>query len=272
MVHYDWSYIALLYSQGSYGEKAAESIERGAKSRDICIGYNKKIPSNPSEEDMLLIIKKLRQAATKVVIMFAEDLHSQRLAKALNTVNYQPGEFIFLGGDNWGVGSYINPEYHSAIFTGYLHPENPEFVEYYGSLTKENNPENPWYQQIYDYNETCAQSEPVEECYVYDYLTRENRAPATYTGMPFKGVETIARALDSLIRAKCASVERSDVRRCIKGPDLLESLYDVDFELSGSRIRFDDKGDIISEIALVQFNHVTKVSWHTILRTTICIL
>ena len=265
-MHYNWTYVALLYSQGSYGEKAAESIERGAKARNICIGYNKKIPSNPSEEDMLFIVKKLRQAAARVVIMFAEDLHSQRLAKALNTFDYQPGEFIFLGGDNWGLRSLINPEYLSAIFTGYFHPENPEFVEYYGSLTKENNPENPWFQQIYDYNETCARSAPVEECYVYDYLTRVNRTPATYTGMPFKGVETIARALDSLIRTKCANVERSEIRRCIKGPDLLESLYDVDFELSGSRIRFDDKGDIISEIAFVQFNHVTKVRSYRIAR------
>ena len=249
----------MLYSQGSYGEKASESIERGAKTRDICIGYNKKLSSDTSDADMLIVVQKLREARTRVVIVFTEDVHRYSLARILNQEHYQPGEFIFVGGDGWGL-NYLDPKYYSSLFTGYLYPENPQLTEYYGNLTKENNPENPWFQQIYDYNETCARTAPVEECYVYDYLNRQERTPPKYTATLFDGIETVAHGLDALINTKCSNVPKSELRRCVTGPDLLDALYKVDFDSLGGRVHFDKDGDIISVIAFLQYREDTEVN------------
>ena len=40
--HYNWTYISLLYSEGSYGENGAKMIEAEAKKRGICIGIPEK--------------------------------------------------------------------------------------------------------------------------------------------------------------------------------------------------------------------------------------
>ena len=40
--HYNWTYISLLYSEGSYGENGMKLIEKEAKIRGICIEYTKK--------------------------------------------------------------------------------------------------------------------------------------------------------------------------------------------------------------------------------------
>ena len=59
IVHFNWTYISLVYSEGPYGENGGKHIEKQAKRRDVCIAYSVMISSGASERDYDEVVESL---------------------------------------------------------------------------------------------------------------------------------------------------------------------------------------------------------------------
>ena len=45
LLYYNWTFVSLVYSEGSYGENGARKVTIWANINGICIGYERMIPS-----------------------------------------------------------------------------------------------------------------------------------------------------------------------------------------------------------------------------------
>ncbi len=64
----NWSYSALIYSEGGYGENGAKLINNEAKKRGICLAFTFMLPSRPVESDFEYIRRLLDMNPEAVVI------------------------------------------------------------------------------------------------------------------------------------------------------------------------------------------------------------
>ena len=53
--HFGWTYISLLYSQGSYGVGGMERLVMLAKDASVCIAYSFKLRSDTSDEITMIL-------------------------------------------------------------------------------------------------------------------------------------------------------------------------------------------------------------------------
>ena len=98
LLYYNWTYISLTYSEGSYGENGAKKIEKWKKNNDICIGYEKKIPANSKTYD--IIVKHLvENYKARTVVLFVSTSEARNLFKAIEKSGNM-GYFIWVGTDN----------------------------------------------------------------------------------------------------------------------------------------------------------------------------
>lgn len=269
LLHNGWTYISILYSEGTYGEHASKLIDNGVKTRGICVEYNKKILSTTSETEYSFIIKRLRTSGPRVVLLYIEGMHRTMLGDALIKAGYIVGELMWVAGDGFGLAE-LDPIFDKVITTSYSYRLHPLFTDYYFSLTQENNPNNPWFQRMYELEDRCVQNltstSDVRQCYKYDYLKGGKRTMVDYSSTTFDGFFTVAHALDSLIKKDCPDVlekfslkpitpeDRVALRECVTGPRLLDELKDVSFYGISGWVKFDTNGDVLSPIQIVQYH------------------
>ena len=70
MVHYNWTYVSVVFSEGSYGENGGKQLELSTRKRGICIAYSSMLINGHTSKDVKIIIHKLRQAEARVVVLF----------------------------------------------------------------------------------------------------------------------------------------------------------------------------------------------------------
>ena len=99
MVQYNWTYVSILFSEGSYGENGGKQLERVTRKRGICIAYSSMLINDPTSKEMSQIIAKLRQAEARVVVLFISVFHHNFLQHP-DLLSGPPGEFIFIGSDS----------------------------------------------------------------------------------------------------------------------------------------------------------------------------
>ena len=112
MIHYNWTYISVLFSEGSYGENGGKQVERSAKKRGICIAYSKMLNSDITYDEMTTIIHRLRQAKARVVVLFMDSFHHPILLQHPDLLTGRRGEFIFIGSD------FIAGRDYGSVFDG----------------------------------------------------------------------------------------------------------------------------------------------------------
>ena len=79
LLHFNWTYVSLLYSEGSYGENGARKIAKWASIYDICIGYERMIPSEANEGVFDNIVKHLIDVtAVCSHVQFYQQIATQR--------------------------------------------------------------------------------------------------------------------------------------------------------------------------------------------------
>ena len=69
--YFGWSYIAVLYTDGSYGEFGYKAVEEITKEYGICIGYSRKLLGNSGDEDSEEVVRglELHHQAKAVILI-----------------------------------------------------------------------------------------------------------------------------------------------------------------------------------------------------------
>ncbi|CAI2301977.1 unnamed protein product [Caenorhabditis sp. 36 PRJEB53466] len=164
--HYNWTYVAVLYSAGNYGEKGFESLERliAHRSSSVCIAYSEKIKTLASDEEYRQVLSRLdsQNSRPQVVVCFCEGASMRQFFKAqkhLAEGKMQMKRFQWIGSDGWAdrndVVEDLEEEAEGSFSIRIHAPKIPGFRQYYTALHPENNTMNPWFREFWQQKFNC---------------------------------------------------------------------------------------------------------------------
>ena len=252
--HFRWSYVSLLYSEGSYGENAAKHIERLTRSRDICLAVSKRLSSDYDDADMARIVSGIRaNKDAPVVILFLECADFRKLFGYVRKNNLT-SHFVWISGDTMPCLETLDVEEVGlgALFIAHQNGMVPGYEAYVRSLSWKDSP-NPWRPLMYEDFYHCTWSNSIrgddeKSCARYDNL--ENATNVTWTE-PAKISDCFmvyAKAIHNLISDHCPELFASNRSRnfsaCITGSRLISYMKNLSLDGYSGRITFDSKGDM----------------------------
>ncbi|CAO4361706.1 unnamed protein product [Caenorhabditis nigoni] len=164
--HYNWTYVAVLYSAGNYGEKGFESLERliAHRSSSVCIAYSEKIKTLASDNEYRQVLTRLdsQNSRPQVVVCFCEGASMRQFFKAqkhLADGKMQMKRFQWIGSDGWAdrndVVEDLEEEAEGSFSIRIHAPKIPGFRQYYTALHPENNTMNPWFREFWQQKFNC---------------------------------------------------------------------------------------------------------------------
>ncbi len=259
--HYNFTYISLLYADGSYGLNAAKYINIEAKHRGICIAYRKQISSLDTKEDYNQVVKNLvRNLEARVVILFLRDYGYKMLFAALkrqNIFNY----FILLASDS--LGYYKLGKFENGCFFTLPKTQDmaSQFREMYNQITPDRARENPWifsqWERYYDCKWFTKDSN--KSCQQFANKSHTDLPPYVYlnSNIFHDALWVYAFALDTLIRDRCpeAFVNTAILDKCIQGQHLLSYMKNVSFEGVSGPVKFNANGDKLDSYNIIQYEY-----------------
>ena len=242
---FNWTYIAFLYSYGSYGERAYSEFARGVENRTICIpihhGYTKNADSSEHAEQFKRIVQFPK---VNVVFMF---LNKQDLRNAFKAAsgNISLKNITFVGSEAWGASTEIISKTEKVVEGSLVFQKHSEEIEefknHFLSLRPENNTRNFWFEEFWEDLFQCNINETLRSLYSQQCNGNESLQSGTgyYPQTPIQtvinAVYAFAHVFRQVLREKCSESEISQ-GKCIwnyteiNQKDINAKLSSVQFE------------------------------------------
>ncbi|CAL1533000.1 unnamed protein product, partial [Lymnaea stagnalis] len=254
--HFQWSYISVLYAEGSFGEIAFQALRsKVSKMKGVCIATSHKIYQKASYEDHLWIMKDLlAHKNARVVVTFTDPPSVLQLLKASRQLGTS-GWYIWLTNDSWKLtlGDITDKSVAGSFVVGFQSPVSQEYNRHVLSMSPVTN-SNPWFRKYWSERFNCSLTDTA--CVTENNVTS---LPAwgsyTYASNAFDAVLTYAHAIDAVIKSRCPHRTGSDVRSCISGPDLLAAMRNSSFYGSTGLIEYDAKGSVLAKFTVEQLDN-----------------
>ncbi|XP_077992167.1 metabotropic glutamate receptor 3-like [Glandiceps talaboti] len=246
--HFNWTYISLINSDGSYGKYGAKEIKRQAALFDICIATAQEVSRFSTEEQIDLMVSNLLEFPNaKAVIIFSVVYMANRVFDAVRRAN-ATDSFIWIGGDGvYDLAAYGNEEVgKGGFFVEQYNTESAGYENYFKDVTKENS-NNPWLSEYWDHYigcDTCSPSDNgfsgkmgisavIDAIYVYGYA-----------------LETMRQDLCGVNGGACSLFYEAD------GQILLPYLRNTSFEGTRGPVQFDENGDLMGKYLVKSLQRV----------------
>ncbi|CDW57919.1 glutamate receptor, metabotropic 5 [Trichuris trichiura] len=279
--YFNWSYVAVIYTDGNYGEKGFEELQRNFEEEEgLCIGVSEKIKSlaPPEEYDRLIDSLMSYRPKITVAICFCEGDTIKKIFEATKRVRQKLkvrsrqaqdslqwiGSLLFIQyfvfdvcifSESWsdrkdvvtGVEDVATGAYSFRIYS----PPVPHFEKYYFSLTPENNKRNPWFIDFWEEKFNCSYRKLTRLLYQRRCKGSENVTfgykPDPKLSQVVTSIYTVAYALDSMYKDVCTGYIAKGVCPAmvpVDGSKLFQYMLKTEFsDLSGQSIYFDKNGD-----------------------------
>lgn len=105
LMKFNWTYIAVVYSAGNYGEKGFEAMERLSNS-EVCIAFSQKVKTlgeTPEYENVLTQMATTRPRP-QVAVCFCEGASMKKIFEAQASLRKKSPKlklFQWIGSDGW---------------------------------------------------------------------------------------------------------------------------------------------------------------------------
>ncbi|EDV28894.1 uncharacterized protein TRIADDRAFT_19351, partial [Trichoplax adhaerens] len=150
--HFNWTYVAIVAVDDSYGRLAADSFKKRAAALGLCIAVDQRFPNQNSQQAMQDIVTELSLIPrAKVIILLCAENEAVDFLYVVQRQNLTGR--IFIGSDAWGDSPRIATLQHDIV-EGMLgvvldgHPV-PQFEKYLKTLDLCNNKRNPWFNRLW---------------------------------------------------------------------------------------------------------------------------
>ncbi|EDV24999.1 Metabotropic glutamate receptor 3 [Trichoplax sp. H2] len=256
-LHYNWSYVQFVYSEGSYGENGFKNFRSQITTLNLCIAAEYELaqsaPTHRYDTVMSSILSKSNKA--KVVILFCNWGEMAKLFEAADRAN-AAGRIIFIGSDDWTTNTYyMNSSNYVAEGSLYfqLHGEYVrDFDRYFTQLTPYNvdRIQDPWFNESWQANFNCNLPPATEN--ICDKSLRWTNVTGGFTQgrkiiYVINGVYAYAHALHNMHKELCKGKSGlCSAMQSIDGHLLFKYLLRVSFMdiANSSHVEFDNQGDI----------------------------
>ena len=217
MRHFGWTYYALIYSQGTYGEQGANYIQRLLEPNDTCVALVKRLRSNAKLEEFEQIFDELDKIQkARVVLLFLSEEHVKRFFETVAKREIQ-NKYIWIGSNT--IARLSGPEVSGSFAIVSNETVSGDFSTYYSSLTPENNPNNPWMKELWErlYNCSWQRSDPQLSC-KNQTVPSVKQDILTETSIYIDTVYVLARAFHKYIGTSCQLKTLSDMLEWTRTP------------------------------------------------------
>ncbi|TMS37326.1 hypothetical protein L596_004279 [Steinernema carpocapsae] len=181
-VHFNWTYVSLVYSADEYGELGADAFKKEARRVNICIAIEERISTKKEAltESIDNLIKKLqpdKQVGARVVVLFVGTeyvpdlmaITAERM-QLKEQKNKEQKKIIWLASEGWDRN---NDQYtigakklaaEGAIVLMLESQRVPSFEEYFLSLHPGNEKfeRNKWLRELWKHKFNCEFDLPPE--------------------------------------------------------------------------------------------------------------
>ena len=252
--YFNWTYVGLVYSDGSYGENGAKTITRIAYDQyGICIGFSEIIYTDATDAEILSIHRSLEKVANlRAVLLFMGGNTLSRWFGLLDTTLF--GKYIWIGSDAMGFNTY-GAAAEGSIVVHFPDGESQEMVEYVAALHP-NNTNNVLLDDFWETTFNCSLNCTSPSCHrcslseTYDwefdisnYLIKD-------------AIYAIALGIDNCISQyfpQCCS-SNGDILHNFTGRSLLHNIINITFNGTAGLIQFDSVGDAIGHYFFKQYS------------------
>ena len=261
MRHFGWTYSALIYSQGTYGEQGANYIQRLLEPNDTCIALVKRLRTNAKLEEFEEIFDELDKIQkARAVLLFLSEEHVKRFFETVVKHDIQ-NKYIWIGSNT--IASLSGSEVSGSFAITSNETVSGDFSAYYSSLTPENNPNNPWMKELWErlYNCSWQSSDPQLSC-KNQTVPSVKQDILTETSKYIDAVYVLARALHKYIGTSC---QLKTLSECLNGQELQSAIRSINFTGQTGHIQFGSDGNIQSGFLLKYYDNRTT-RWLTLER------
>lgn len=221
--HFRWSYIAIVYSRGSYGESATEQMKTMASGLSVCIAAKLAISQNPRPEAIADVIERLRRTKVKVVVLFTDQEETRALfakVKAMHLV----GRFVWIGSDAVGLNlddlEDLEDAAEGALTLSAFSKDVPEFRKFFQTLTPTST-RNPWFRKTWP--EQCGNGSDAG-CERPEVVRRRKFELEPTVPIIMDAIYVFASAIRRLILDRCPNATGKLALDCITGKSVSRPL------------------------------------------------
>uniref|UniRef100_A0A0R3RTD3 G_PROTEIN_RECEP_F3_4 domain-containing protein n=1 Tax=Elaeophora elaphi TaxID=1147741 RepID=A0A0R3RTD3_9BILA len=279
-LHFNWTYVSLVYSADEYGELGAEAFKKEARKMNICIAIEERIlPKKEAfQESVDNLVKKLQPdkvvGARAVVLFVGTEYVPELMLQTFERMRLKQlprrKKIIWLASEGWDRN---NEAYTSgprklaaegAIVLMLASDRVPSFEEYFLSLNPGHDKfeRNKWLRELWRYKFNCEFDLPeqstLNRCENHRQ-TVENFNPDDKVQFVIDAVYAIAYGLQGMKEEVCPddSVSSSWISRHSSAPQICDAMKRIDGEefyqkyllqvkfedAVGKKFRFSSEGD-----------------------------
>ncbi|CAL8138068.1 unnamed protein product [Orchesella dallaii] len=279
--HFNWTYVAVVYSDSEYGLHCYDSIRELAENGTICfttpyrvIRYQFK---GPDYEQIMRAISNKPEIS--VILLILEKENAGYLMDAAKNLDLG-SRYVWLGTDGWtGRGSVVmgkEETLEGAIAIQPLVSSIEGFDEYFMSRTLEHSKVNPWFSEFWEHHFECTLNktanstsskrvcEPEKE-----RITSEKYTQQSFVHFVRDAAYAFAQALHDMHAELCAGVRGvCDKMQHVDGLKVFERLQNVTFKDEEENTFYFNDGDGPTRYTIVNFqqnrDNKSNYSWHKV--------
>ncbi|XP_029964629.1 extracellular calcium-sensing receptor-like [Salarias fasciatus] len=260
--YFDWRWVGVIYSIGTYSEEGTAEFVQGAKKEGICVEYI--LPfSRKSDKTVIAIVEALRTSTSKVVLLYASLFYTKLLLPKLEAYNITGKQWV--GTEAWITQGDLASAERKSILQGAMGlalPKTsiPGLGEYLLSLKPSDEPHSAIIKAFWEKFFDCSFS-PSNTSVLCTGAEDLTTVSSDYTDVAYfreennvyKSVYSVAYALHSLLQCQNGSNPTTG-KSCVNPNEVLEHMKHVNFTTkNGAKVFFDENGDAVAQYDIVNW-------------------
>ncbi|CAK6951166.1 taste receptor type 1 member 1 [Scomber scombrus] len=240
LVHFNWTWIALLGSDNDYGLDGMTSLSEEAPHHGICIAYQAVIPSHTADtiQTMRNMVEGILTTQVNTIVVFSSK--SKLRGFFPYVIERNVTEKVWIGTEDWSVATLISeiPGIHTigtVLGVSVKYASLPGFQEFERKVSEASMKYNNT-QEVFDDN-NCLQSTDLYTLARKKFSLESYDITSSFN--VYKAVYAVAHALHQALSCDTGQCQR----RSVYPWQLLSWLKQVRFSLDNTSIYFDMNGD-----------------------------
>ena len=277
---FNWTYVAVVGLDDSFGRSGILALERESLNRTFCIAFYELIPRLDYQDNMERTVARIKKHRTiGVIIVWLYGKYLEKFFIVATENGLQGKTLILSDGSTIEETFLLDPRFSilngSLVIDLYDYPF-PAFEEHVKNITSAKSAEHDvkWWREFWRSQFNCSMGKSIDlgiaPC--KRNLTQGHalsKLRSSFVSYLIDAVYAIAYALDSIYRCTTEQGFRNEGRPCplanptIKGRDLQKYLRNVSFDGLTGKVRFNRFGDPLSaSYSIMNFQPSSAIGAH----------